>query len=229
MEAYMRTLWTPLVRNVLIALFGIYVVQLLGRGVLENYLALQPGAEAQVWRWFTCHILSGPTPTAALFDWLGLFFLLAPNVRDYGRAPLLRAVLLIWLISFGLSLIAVWTGFFAPTMLLGQGAILTMLVVLFATRHPNAQFLLFFVVPVRAIWLVWGTGVFLALMVLYSMSQASFLYLAVWAVSYAWVTLNERGLGLLKLRWKRRQVERKVGRFQVYEGGRGQKTDDWVN
>jgi hypothetical protein len=52
-----------------------------------------------------------------------------------------------------------------------------------------------------------------------------------WVGAWAWTTLGNGTIRRARLEWKRRDIERKMARFQVIEGGRdsGPKKDDWVN
>ena len=98
---------TPLARKVLISLVSLYVAQLvllraqgimgspsLGsgpRGFIETlYLWPVGTGHWRPWQPLTCLLVNGPTPLAAFFDWLFLFFILGPVEILMGTRRFLR-------------------------------------------------------------------------------------------------------------------------------------------
>ncbi len=229
--------WTPLTRNVIVTLFAIYVAQLLSGGVIEGLFAWQPfGAGFKPWQVATSFLLGGPTPLAAVLDWLVLFFLLAPVDGLLGRRALVQALGVSWVVTVVASAVLLATGLVGPSVFLGLGPFLTALVALFGFMVPNAQFLLFFVVPVRAIWLAWGSGLLAFLYLLYSRDLGSSLLFFAWGGASAWLAIRNGALRRTQLKWKKRQIERKLSRFEVIEGGRNERRpkrssdpNDWVH
>ncbi|MDP2308853.1 MAG: hypothetical protein Q8P18_22720 [Pseudomonadota bacterium] len=228
--------WTPLTRNVIVTLFAIYVVQLLSGGVIQDLFAWQAfGAGFKPWQIVTAFLL-GPTPLSAVLSWLVLFFVLAPVDNLLGRRGLLQALGVSWVCGVVASSLLLAAGFVsAPFM--GLGPVVAVLITLFGFLMPNAQFLLMFIVPVRAIWLAWGTGLMSFLYMLYSRDLSSSLQFFAWTGAAVWMAVRNGGMRRVSLRWKRRQVERKLSRFQVIEGGRtaekrpkgGGGPGDWVH
>jgi len=229
--------WTPLTRNVIVALFVIYVAQLLSGGVLTDLFAWRPfGGGFKAWQVATAFLLGGPTPFSAVLDWLVLFFLLAPVDGILGRRGLVQALGVTWASTVVVSTALLAAGLLSPTVFLGIGPFLTALVAIFGFSMPNAQFLLFFVVPVRAVWLAWGSGLLSFLYLLYSRDLGSSLLFFAWGGASVWLWLRNGALRRTQLRWKRKTIERKLARFEVIEGGRterpakrGSDPGDWVH
>lgn len=229
--------WTPLTRNVIVALFAIYVAQLLSNGVLVQLFAWQPfGQGFQPWQVATAFLLGGPTPFSAVLDWLVLFFLLAPVDGLLGRRGLVQALGTAWVVSVVVSAALLAGGLVSPVVFLGIGPLLTALVALFGFSVPHAQFLLFFIIPVRAIWFAWGSGLLSFLNLLYARDLGSSLLFFAWAAASVWLAVRNGALRRYQLRWKKRSIERKLSRFEVIEGGRtesrpkrGRDPGDWVH
>lgn len=229
--------WTPLTRNVLVTLFAIYVVQLLVGDPMVAALAWQPLGEGfRPWQVFTAFLLGGPDPLSAVIDWLLLFFLIAPLDRLLGRASFLRAVGVSWLVAVVVTLGLVGTGLVSQTgPYLGASPLLAALVALMGFMMPGATFLLMFVIPIKAGIIAWGTGLLSFLYLLASRDVGASLAFFGW--SGAWLFLNFRG-GFFRramLRWKRDRIQKRLQKFEVIEGGKGQApkrksgTDDWVH
>lgn len=229
--------WTPLTRNVIVTLFAIYVLQLLSGGVVESLFAWQPfGAGFQAWQVATSFVLGGPTPFSAVLDWLILFFLLAPVDGLLGRRGLVQALGVTWVTTVVISAGLLAAGLISPSVFLGIGPLLTGLVALFGFMLPHAQFLLFFVIPVKAIWFAWGSGLLAFLNLLYARDLGASLLFFAWAGAAAWLAIRNGALRRTQLKWKKRQIERKLSRFEVIEGGRQESRkkrssdpNDWVH
>jgi hypothetical protein len=230
--------WTPLTRNVIVALFVIYVAQLLSGGVLDSLFAWQAfGDGFRPWQVVTAFLLGGPTPLVAVLDWLFLYFMLAPVDGLLGRRGLVQALGFAWVVGVLVTAALLATGLVGVSApFLGLGPLLAALVALFGFSMPNAQFLLFFVIPVRAVWLAWGTGLLSFLYLLYAREVSSSLTFFAWGGTWAWMTLQSGVLRRASLRWKKARIERKLARFEVIEGGRtdrrpkrGRDPGDWVN
>ncbi|MES2639334.1 MAG: hypothetical protein V4850_07610 [Myxococcota bacterium] len=228
--------WTPLTRNVIVTLFAIYVIQLLSGGVVETLFAWQPfGGGFRPWQVVTSFLL-GPSPFSAVLSWLVLFFVLAPVDNLLGRRGMLQALGVSWAVGVVVSSLLLAAGFVnAP--FLGLGPVVAVFITLFGFMMPNAQFLLMFIIPVRAIWLAWGTGLMSFLFLLYSRDLSSSLQFFAWTGAAIFMAVRGGGMRRASLRWKKRQVERKLARFEVIEGGRtaekrpkgGGGPGDWIH
>lgn len=223
-----------LTRTVLAALVVLYVLQLIAEAWLGlpiiSLLAWWPfGSGAfQPWQPLSSMLLNGPDPIGAFFSWLLLFFFLPPVEQSFGRRGVARAAGLTLLVSVALGLGLQAVGAVAGTTpFLGPDPFLTALTVLFGMSRPNATILLFFVLPVRAIWVAWGTGLMALLFFLATRSLDSALWVAGWIGGWLWL----RGIDLAPLRkltllWRRRRLDQRIRRLDVLEGGRGRGRSD---
>jgi hypothetical protein len=214
--------WTPLVRAVVGTLFAIYVAQLLSDGRVTALLAWQ-GLDAGFapWQPLTSFLLSGPDPLGAFFQWLGVFFLLGPLERMLDRRSLFGALATSLAVSVPLALLGQWAGWLGvPGAVLGVEPLLVALVALFGFLMPNAQFLFMFVIPMRASWLAWGTGLLSFLYLLYARDVGSALSCFSWAGVYVWAGLRNGAFRRAQLQWKRARIDRELRKFEVIEGGR---------
>lgn len=210
-------------------LFAIYVVQLLLRGTLEPWLAWQPlGAGFFPWQVFSAFLLNGE-PLNTVFDWMVLFFTIPTLERELGRRRLGNAMMTAWAFAVvaGLVLSAVGA---VSGIFVGLNPLAWALVALFGFLHPDARIMLFFVIPIRAGVLAWGTGLLTFLYMLYARDLGSTLGFFAWVGVYFWMRWGDGLFRRLSLRFKRQRAARTVGRLEVFEGGRGRSRDnDWVN
>ena len=196
-----------------------------------------------VWQPVTA-LLFNADPVSAGLDWLMLFFFLPPTLDFLGRKGSAKLLASCWalgiLVGFGLA----WPGIVVGAgPCVGITALTTAMIVVFGMARPNAQILLFLVLPVKGIWIVYFEIFFLSLLFLFtrSLESAVALTTCLAAVVWMWTDGSPRQL-LLKLRlaWLVRQRSpgrRKRGRFEVIDGGRSggsgggsqSGNDDWVH
>lgn len=223
--------WSPLTRNVLIALIGLYIGQLVLRGALDEILMWgQLGSTFRPWQLVTAYVVQG-TPFSAFFGWLAIFFFLTPVYRDLGARSFWRALLVIWagasLLTLGAQALGAVRGVH-----FGMAPIITMLIGFFGFRNPNAT-VYFYFFPIRGIWLAWIDGFLSLLWLLFSPAPLTLLPFLFWAGSWAWTWWDGGGFRRIKVQRQRRDLERRMARFEVIDGGRdssrGRKPDDWVH
>lgn len=222
---------TELTRKVLIALVALYVVQLLlieWLGLpLYQYLGWwwQPAGAFYPWQIGTAYLLNGPGPLAAFFDWLAIFFFLGPVERAIGRKGLLRAMALTVAVSAVLGFIMLATGAVtARGVFIGLNPMITALIVVFGLTNPNANILLFFVLPIKAAWIAWGSGLFALLNFLAYRDLNSALWLTGWIGGWLFMESTRRGglKGMLPQRMassERTKNRKKDPRRQAAERG----------
>jgi membrane associated rhomboid family serine protease len=220
--------FTPLSKLVLTTLLAIYVLQQVAQQWLKlpviETLAWWPyGAGFQPWQPLTGWLLNGDV-LRAFFDWLFLFFLLPPVEQMFSRKQLIRltgfivvgsAIMGLLLVTFGaVSIRTPWYGI---------EPLLAGLLVLFGLSRPNAQILLFFVLPVKASWVAYGSGLLCLLYLLSGRDLSSAMWAAGWLSAYLWMNGGvSRGLKKTWLKYKHQQLQRRLSRFDVIEGGRDQ-------
>ncbi len=229
------TQWTPLVRNVILTLFAIYVVGLLaGVSRVMPLFGLMPvGGGLLPWQPLTFSFVGG-APGSMLWQFVGVFFFLQPVVDAMSQRRMWLCTLFTWGFALVVKIVAELVGALDPAPVIDFGWWVTALVTWFGFTHRGAEVRLMFVLPVKAEMLAWLGGLLALLYVLFSRDTASLHMLA--AFVGAWIALQiEPGTWRrLKLRWKKRKIERELGKFEVIEGGRAERPrrgdpKDWVN
>lgn len=218
---------TPLTRNLLIGLVALYILQL----VAENWLGLPVSAALawwpfesgafRPWQPLTAMVLGGPTPLNAFLSWLMLAFLVPPSEMALGTRGVLRVFAFTWILSAVLALaLDTVGGVAASSPFFGQGPFLTALICLFGFMRPNAQILLFFVLPIRASWVAWGTGLLALLGLLARRDLDSALWVGGWLAAFLWLRGARQGIRGLLDRTRVKMRTRKARRFTVIPGDR---------
>ena len=159
---------TPIVKKLMIGLFSIwlffsFLINFLGqewaRGLYEA-LSLDPSEAIfgfHFWQLLTYSALHDFTnPSHIIFNLLGLFFLGPPLEQRWGARGFLQFVVFSALIAGIFSAVVGMAapGLFGARVVGVSGAIMAILAA-FSFVMPNAQILLFFVIPVQARWIVW--------------------------------------------------------------------------
>ena len=215
----------PWVRNLLIALFALYVVELLANNALTaagvglyTLLAWNP-AQLLAWQPLTRFLVQGADVTSVMFSLLMLWFTLPTlenhfSMRQISQAAAASAVGST-ILTGTLGLLGVVGG-----LSLGWGPVALTSIVLIGLALPNITIRVFWVLPIPGRWLVWGTGVVYTLLLLAQWSPRASDYLGAWLGILAWwygVGPGARRRALVK---KGRQIEKELSRFQVLEGGK---------
>ena len=99
---------------------------------------------------------------------------------------------------------------------------LAALLVLFGLSRPNATILLMFIIPIKAAWVAWGSGLLCLLNLLDGRSLSSAMWLAGWLSGYIWLKGGmSGGLKKILLRYKQRRIKQRLSTFDVIDGGKG--------
>ena len=226
---------TPLVKTTLIALVSIYILELVlaewaGLPIFE-WFAMWPVGQGlwKPWQPVTALLINQPSPLGAFLEWLVLLFFMGTCEKLLGTQKLLQAILF-----------ACATAVLATTLLdvaglltssrpyMGLRPVLSALLVVFGLSIPHARILLFFVLPIKAIWVAWGTGLMALLYFLSGRDLYSAMSLFGWVG--AWIWMNG-GTGFFKrfmLKRKQKELEKQLSRFTVHEGGRGN-DDEYIH
>ena len=218
---------TPFVKKLLIALFAVYLAQVIGVNwaafPLSSYLMLDTSSQSieTLWQLFT-HIFAADTGPAYVFSMMiSLFFLwwmLSPIEERFGPKRTLQLCLFA---TLGASIPAVITGMLIarPFPLFGPQPLLLAAISSFAWMYRGrGQLSLFGVINMKAEHLLWLT---IALSVLVFLSSKDWVGLI--------ADLGAIGAGVLFIEWLRRPPSRsKRPNFQVISGHRDQK-DTWLN
>jgi hypothetical protein len=232
----------PLTRwmQVLIAsLFVLYLIEVVARNFLflpVDVLAWQPlraSGDLYGWQLLSHFLVQGPGRGAAMNTILFLLVLwfLLPSVANSLRVPpLVEAILCSLLVGLGLAVgadfavdLVRWGG--APAY--GWSAAATALTVLFGLTFPGGVIRLYFVIPIRGAWLVWGTVAITALFVVAEPCLDSIEQFGATLGAIAWWNLRGPERRRRHLRRQARVIERELDRFKVIEGGR--RNDEYIN
>ena len=217
---------TKLTKTVLIAMFMLWVIQTVASPTawVKN-LAWWVGPQFKLWQPFTHWVVYPPGEVFnTLLTWLMIVFFLPPTEESYGQRGVLRITLVIMSMCAIIGTLFSVSGVVHNGPAVGIMPIITAFVTLFGLNRPQATILLFFILPIKAIWIAWGTGLISLMYFLVAIpaggSLPATLALTAWCTAYGWVQLHDRG-GLRKaiLRRKQRQLQRKLRRFEVHEGG----------
>ncbi len=142
-------------KNVLFIIIGINVVmqiiQYAVPNIVYNYLALSPGGifRGRIWQFVTYMFVHSTNISHLLFNMLALYFFGRQLERELGSWEFLLFYLSTGAVSGFLSfLLFLLTG--SNVLLIGASGAVFGILLLFATFHPDARILIFFVFPVSA-------------------------------------------------------------------------------
>jgi membrane associated rhomboid family serine protease len=177
-----------------------------------------------IWQPATALLLNGD-PGSAFLDWLMVWFFLPPTLEALGRRGAAKLLGTAWLAGVLVGFALAWPGIVLPgTPCLGLTALTTAMVVVFGLARPTAQILIFFVLPIRAIWIVWVELFLLGLYFLAYRNLESAVSLAACGTAWLWMWCDgSPSVALLKIRrrWlSRARPTSARGRFGVIQGGR---------
>ena len=218
---------TPFVKKLLIAIFAIYLAQVIGvnwMGVpVSSYLALDPSTPgvSTLWQLFT-HVFAAGTSEGYVFSLLisllFLWWMLSPIEERFGSK---RTFQLCVFATLGASIPVALIGTMFPNsqLIFGAQPLLLAAISSFAWMYRGrGRLSLFGVVEMKAEHLLW---------LIIGMSGLTFLASKNWLGLVA--DLGAIGAGVLFIEWLRRPPSgKKQPKFQVISGHRDQK-DTWLN
>ncbi|MBW2254721.1 MAG: hypothetical protein JRI25_09020 [Deltaproteobacteria bacterium] len=220
---------TPLTRNVLVALFVLYVIELTAANVLglpTRALAWSGFGEGfALYQPFTRYLVQGNGVFGVVIAGVVLYFFLPIVERLCNTAQLVEALIAGAIGGTVLGLILDAIGLLHG-MALGWSVLVEVLVVLFGLMRPKAVIRLFFILPIEARLLVWGAALvgFLLLLATMDLMSADFFGTLLGTVGW-WHTRGPAGHRRKLLRDASR-IERELDRFTVLPGGRQDSQDD---
>lgn len=229
----------PWLRNLLVGLFGLYVVELILRnvGVPVYALAWAPFDKGfSVWQPATRFVVQGDDSGAAFSVLVGLLVLyfMLPAVEQLMAWAQVRSAVVFGAVggtAFALALDAV--GLIPGGGTMGWTLAITSLIVLFGLAMPQGTVQLFFVLPVTGQVIVWGTLALSLVFFLLGRSLGTAEALGTWIGVYSWWHLLGPGARRRQLLNKASSIEKELRRFEVIEGGRddpqGGQRDDWIH
>ncbi|GEM_PF-812283 len=162
-----------------------------------------------------------------LFNMLALFFLGPIMERRWGTAGFVR----FWLaciVGGGIAGAVVYGVMGDPVQLVGASAAVMGVVGAWSWLFPEQKLLLFFVIPVKARWVVPAAVAIDVVLVATGSNIAIAAHLG--GLATAWLLLNgylrPRLLRTRLLHWKATRQAKKRRKFRVIDGGKGQDDDD---
>ena len=186
--------FTPLTKLLLIVLIGLFMVQ----KILESWLGFpmlatfgwRPfGQGFEPWQPFTAFFLNGSV-MRAFFDWLFLFFILPAVEPMFTQDRLRRFAISTYFGTIAIGFLMLLTGAVRNTgVWFGIEPFLAALLVIFGLSRPNATILLMFILPIKAAWVAWGSGLLCLLHLLDGRDLGSAMWLASTSISLQAVTL----------------------------------------
>lgn len=219
--------FTELTKRALIVLVSLYIVQLILTYWLHfevgTWLYLNRFGEGSWYPWqpLSSLLFNSPSPLGAAFDWLILLFFLGPCERLMGRRKLLVGLgisaVIAALFTFALDVAGALT---MSVPFVGLNPLLTALLVFFGLTLPNATIRLWFVLPVKAAWFAWGSGLLSLLYFLASRDLDSTMALGGWIGAFIVMKVGPDEWQKILLRWRARNVEKELEKFTVIDGGR---------
>ncbi|MEC7986762.1 MAG: hypothetical protein VX278_16460 [Myxococcota bacterium] len=215
----------PFTRKVLFFLFGLYVLQLILTswiGFPLDTLAWQLNTKFSLWQPFTSFLVIGKTsPLWFLIDLLMVFFFLPPLQRTYGRRALYKLLSITVGVCIVLGAFCMVTGAAVAGPFYGIEPFLSAAIVAFCFTNPNAQILIFFVIPVKSEWIAWFTGIFSLLLFLAGRDLSHAMYLGGWIGGVVFLAMRNRGPFKKYMRqWKKRQKKKARKPFTIIDGGK---------
>ncbi|MBM74990.1 MAG: hypothetical protein CMK59_06295 [Proteobacteria bacterium] len=221
----------PFTKNILIGLIGLYIIELLGNSWVDiplvNILGWWPGAQFEIWQPLTCYLIQGKTPLSALLSILMVYFFFPTVQRRYGKNGLLKMCSLSIGCSTLLSAIFIVTGAILPSQgpFMGILSFVTAAIVVFGLTQPNAQILLFFILPIKAAWIAWGSGLLTLLNFLAFRSLEASMICGGWLGGYLFVYQMKHGsFRKIFVHWNHKRRHKRLSKFTVIDGG---KNDTW--
>jgi hypothetical protein len=245
---------TPLVKKVLGILIVLYVVQVFAlkpqgltpgvnpiapRGLTWLYLWDLNSGFWRPWQPITSFFFNRGVMAAAI-DWLMVFFFLGSVQQLVGDKRLAKGM--IWTaviaILFSHGAMAL-TGALEPAAFSrsiafrGLDPFLISLLVIFGLAQPNAQILLFFVLPIKASWVAWVSGLLALLVFITSTTMSTALILGGWIGGYVFVRSGfgniQRVFERYRLIRKKKKLQKELSKFTVIDGGKDEDEDEYLH
>jgi membrane associated rhomboid family serine protease len=236
---------TPLVKKVLGILIILYVIQVFAlkpqsitpgsdpivpRGFTWLYLWDLNSGFWRPWQPLTAFLFNRGVFAAAL-DWLMVFFFLGSVEQLVGTKRLAKGMIWTAVVAILFAHVAMLlTGTLGPEPIgpsiafRGLEPFLISLLVIFGLAQPNAQILLFFVLPIKAAWMAWVSGLLALLVFITSTTMSTALILGGWLGGYVFVRSGfgnaQRLFERYRLILKKKKLEKELSKFRVIEGGK---------
>lgn len=226
--------FTPLVKLSVGTLLAFFIVQLVCVSILGlplgDWLFLHP-IRSELWApWqpLTSFFFASDI-FGALISWLVLAWFIPPAQAAIGTKRMIRAVATAVVGAMVTTTALDAAGLLTGGIYLGINPVLTALVVIFGLSNPNATIRLFFVLPIQAKWVAYGSGLIALLYFLASRDLSTTMYLSGWIFAFGYMSVKEDFLKQWRLRRQAKKTEKEMAKFTVIRGGKDENGDDWIN
>ncbi|MCB9678589.1 MAG: hypothetical protein H6737_26035 [Alphaproteobacteria bacterium] len=228
----------PWMRNLLIGLFVLYVVELvlwnlgvpLGAMMLTSF-----GYGFQPWQVLTRFFVQGRENAAnVLISIVVLYFVLPSLPRLLPWRQWVDALSVTAIVAMLIPMVSDALGLFPPATRSGWTFLVLPMFVGFGLAQPRGIINLMFVLPIPAIYIVWGTLVYVLVMLLAFPSAATLEMVASWIGIVGWWSFRGPGKRRRELRKEASKIEKELQRFTVLDGGKaqggqGRDDDEWIH
>lgn len=218
--------FTPRTKKLLIGLLILYIVEIIAGQIFLPLSTFAWNVQSfNIWQPITSFfILDTPpfSPMRFLLSMLGIVFFMPPAEQVYKKRGLIRIFTLSAGLSIAFGALCMVTGIVNMGMVYGLEAFIAALLAVFCFTRPNATILLFFVLPIKAEWIGWFSGLISFLFLIASRDLGSAIHLSGWAAGLVFLAMKRKGP--LKTVYKntlgRRRAAKKPFDFKVFEGGK---------
>ena len=228
----------PFTRNILLGLLVLYIFELLLQswiGFPIDVLGWHPNSNFALYQPLTCYLVQGQRPLSVLFSLLMVYFFFPTVQQSFGKSGLLRLIYLTVSVGVFWGAIMVVSGAVSqPHPFMGIAPFITAALVVFGLTNPRATILLFFIIPIQAAWIAWGTGLLAFLNFLFGRSLESAMICSGWISGFLYMqTKGHFNIRSLYTQYKHKQTQKRIRNFRVIDGGNKTKSkqkrprDDW--
>ena len=179
----------------------------------------------------TRFLVQGPGVVGVLIALIVLYLFAMPLFNDLlGRRDQLQVIVASMVVGSLVPMAADAAGFVAPSVLWGWGQLVVVPFVLLGLMRSESVINLFLVLPIRAVWFLWGSLALALMLILAGWSFPAFEMLGVWLGTVGWYFTMGPGRRQQRARPPRRESDlEKRRRFNVIEGGNAPGGNDLVN
>ena len=217
---------TPLTKKLLIGIIVAYVLELIiGQAVISlNAFAWFPDEKFRIWQpvthFFVLDIAPNFSPLRFLLSLLGIVFFMPPVEQSFRKKGLGRLLALTIGISIAFGALCSVTSIALQGVAYGIESYIVALLTVFCFLRPSAQILLFFILPIKAEWIGWFTGLISFLYLLANRDLGAAMQMAGWISGL--VFLAQKRKGPLKKLYKQTIGKPRAAKnpFKIIQGGK---------
>jgi len=215
---------TPMWGWLIIANVLCFILQYTVKG-FYSYLALYPELlkQGHVYQLLTFQFLHGDL-FHIIINCLMIWMIGKPIEEALGKRRMLSLYLISGIAGGVIQCAFAWTDINPTGGVVGASAGVFGLIAAFAVLQWNREMtiLLMFIIPIKAAWVAWGSGLLCLLHLLSDRDMSSAMWLSGWISGYLWIRGGiELPLKRFWLRRKHTKIKKRLSTFDVIEGGKG--------